>query len=205
MLIFFDGVVQGEIFKEVEERRGEVFLFEFGQVEDVEGDFDISRSFLFRTKGLEGCWIDFEVGALEEVDAVGDSGEDGIEAFADGFGFAGEVDEEGLVANPGGLAAEDGGGDVLQAGGAHEFAESRHHFVADGFCGFRGDVAVSRPGAASGDDEATVFLVHEFDEGRFDLVLLIGDEAVAFFPRAVEVVVEGGFDGFAGEVFVDTC
>ena len=35
--------------------------------------------------------IDFDKGAFDEVNAIGDCGENGFEAFADGFGFSGEV------------------------------------------------------------------------------------------------------------------
>ena len=47
--------------------------------------------------------------AADKLDAPRDGGHDGLQAFADCARLSGEVDDEGVVADTGGLSAEDRG------------------------------------------------------------------------------------------------
>ncbi len=48
----------------------------------------------FWTECLDMLFVCFDVRAANEVDAVGDCREDSVEAFGDGFGFTGQVEDQ---------------------------------------------------------------------------------------------------------------
>ena len=130
-------------------------------------------------------------GRADEVKAVGDGGEDGGEVFGDGFGLAGEVDDEGVVSDDGGLAGEDGGGDDGEGGAAHLLAEAGHFAgVGEGEGGFGGDVAEGGAGSAGGEDEVAVLGVHHSEECGADLFGFVGDDGGVFAPRRGDGVLE---------------
>ena len=74
--------------------------------------------------------------SAEEVDAVGDGGEDGVQAFADSPRLTGQVDDERLPADSRRLPREDGGGHFFERDFTHQLAEAGHHLLADGVGGF---------------------------------------------------------------------
>lgn len=157
----------------------------------------------FRAEGGQAVGVGFEAGGTDEVEAVGDGGENGFKVFADGFGAAGEVNDEGAAADAGGLPGEDGGGHVAQGRGAHELAEAGEHFLADGGGGFGGDVAGGGTGAAGGDDEGAGEVIGEVDELGFDAGLFVGDDGVGGLKGRDEPLAEESEAGLAGLVGID--
>src|SRR5208282_1031484 len=63
--------------------------------------------------------------ALEFADGVGNGGPDGFEIFHGSSGTAGEIEDEGAIADSADGARDDGEGSFGEAGGAHGFAEAR--------------------------------------------------------------------------------
>jgi hypothetical protein len=104
-----------------------------------------------RPKRLDHIFPRFQVRPADQVEAVGYGGEDAVQGFLDGFGLAGQVEDQAVSTHDANLAREDGGGDVFQADRAHLFAEARQHFVGNGEGGFRGDVARVGAGAPGFD------------------------------------------------------
>src|ERR1051326_4696043 len=86
----------------------------------------------FRPEGLHYGLVRLDVGAADEVDAIGHGGEDArylgqaLQRFADRFGLTGQVDDEAALPHDGHLPREDRGRDELQADGAHLLAEPGH-------------------------------------------------------------------------------
>ncbi|MEY2724389.1 MAG: hypothetical protein RLZZ458_256 [Planctomycetota bacterium] len=58
--------------------------------------------------------MSLEGGSADELDAPWYGGHNGVEAFADCAGLAGEVNNEGVIANSGGLSAENGRGNFFE-------------------------------------------------------------------------------------------
>lgn len=110
-------------------------------------------------------------------EAFAEGGGEEAEAFADGLGAAGEVDDEGAAAGAGGGAGEDGGGGDGEGFHAHDLAEARELAVEDGAGGLGCDIAGRGAGAAGGDDEVAVFVVAELDENGGKFPAFVGEEA----------------------------
>ena len=76
----------------------------------------------YSTAGAE-CFYEFGVrgdkGAVDQVNAVRDGGHDGVQALVDRFGFAGQVDDQAVSTDAGGLAGQDCRWHVLQGDLTH--------------------------------------------------------------------------------------
>jgi hypothetical protein len=132
----------------------------------------------------------------EEVEGVGEQGEDSAERGAGSGGAAGEVEDEGAAAGAADGSAERGEGGVEEAVASHALGKAVDEAVADEARGFRGDVAGGEAGSAGGDQEVMGDGVGA--EGGGDLVELVGegegaDGANARFRKEAD-------DGGAGEV-----
>ena len=57
------------------------------------------RLLLLRSKRNNSVFVGRQKRTADEVDAVGDGGEDSVEAFADGFGLTGQVDDQRFTTN----------------------------------------------------------------------------------------------------------
>src|SRR5882762_3792250 len=139
-------------------------------------------------EGLHHVFAGFNVRAADKVDAVGDGGEDAaddllavlvfqaFERFADRFGLAGQVDDEGALAHHRDLPRENRGGNELEADPAHLLAEPRQGLVGYGERGLGRDVSRSGPGAAGGQHQVAAAAVDEVDQRRFDHGSLVGNK-----------------------------
>ena len=105
-----------------------------------------------RSKGNAFFWIGFQAGSFNQIDAVGDSGHHGCEAFSDGFWLSGQIDDESFATNSGGLPAEYGSGDFLEGDFSHEFTEAGKDFVADIESGFGRHIAHGWTGSSGCND-----------------------------------------------------
>lgn len=132
-----------------------------------------------------------------------DGGDEHGEAFADGFWVAGEVDDEGLAAGACGGAGEDGGGDVLEAFDAHDFAEARELLGEDGAGGFRCVITGGGAGAAGGEDELVGIRIAEATKEGFDFRRVIGEDVACPVDCGEVAPGEDALDFGSGEVFVD--
>ena len=112
--------------------------------------------------------------AAEDAKSVGQQVQHGLQGRDGAAGTSGQVEHDGLAAGAANGAAEGGEGCLGQAGSAHLFGHAFDEAVADGACGFRGDVTRSDAGAAGGDDEAGGSGVEP--ECLFQLWLVVGDE-----------------------------
>lgn len=113
--------------------------------------------------------------ALEFVDGVGDGGPDGFEVFYGTGGAAGEIQNQGAIANPTDGAGEHGEGSFGKTGGTHGLAESGDDAIENLQGRLRGNVAGREPGAAGGEDEIGFAGVRPLLEGTGDEWLLVGD------------------------------
>jgi hypothetical protein len=132
----------------------------------------------------------------EEVEGVGEQGEDSVERGTGSGGAAGEVEDEGAAEGAADGSAERGEGGVEEAVASHAFGKAVDEAVADQAGGFGGDVAGGEAGAAGGDKQVMVDGVGA--EGGGDLVEFVGEgEGVdgedACFRKEAD-------DGGAGEV-----
>ena len=109
--------------------------------------------------------------------ALADRGKERREAFADGAGVAGEIDDERVAARAGGGAGEDGGGNFGETDGAHGLAEAGEFAVEDVAGCLRRKVAWRGAGAAGGDDEVAAVVVAEGAQGGRDGGAIVGYEA----------------------------
>ena len=131
-----------------------------------------------RTKHRHDLGICFDPWSFDEINAVGNDGENGFEVLFDRLGTSGEIHDEGGAPYARGLAGQNSGGHVVERGGSHQFAEAWEHFVTDGGGGLRSDIADRWAGATGGDDEGAVFIIgHAFEFG-FDQGLLVRDDCV---------------------------
>src|SRR5690606_19879721 len=73
-----------------------------------------AEDLLLRPEGDDGRGVGLEIGAFDQVDAIGDRRHHRIEAFADGTWAARQVHDQRLAADAGRLPGEDGGGDLRQ-------------------------------------------------------------------------------------------
>ena len=116
--------------------------------------------------------------ALQELDGVGQGGQDGLQVLADGLGAAGQVDDEGGAADAGDGPREHGVGRDLQAGGAHGLGQAGGLAVDDVAGGLGGHVAGGKAGAAGGQHQVQARLVGPGREGGGDDVALVGDDGL---------------------------
>ena len=147
--------------------------------------------------------IAFQPVAVDQVEAIGDGGEDGLQAIVDRRRFARQVENQCLAAHTRRLARKNRCRHKLQRGGAHQLAETRQHLVADGFGRFRRHVAQRRAGTAGRNDQAAAFLIGQLDQRRLDLRLLIGNDAGDGFPRRGQRPGKPITDRRAAPVFVN--
>ncbi len=110
----------------------------------------------------------------EEIESVGEDGEDRGEGAPGTCGIAGEIDDQGGSDGATDGAAEGGEESFQQAGGAHAFGESVDEAFADEPGGLGGYVAGGEAGASGGDDE--VYRGSVVMEGGDDLVELVGND-----------------------------
>src|SRR5512136_1539738 len=113
--------------------------------------------------------------ALEDVQAVGQGGEDRLEALAGPAFAAGQIDDERRAPEAGGGPAEDGRRGLFGPGPAHGLGEAGGLPVDHGLGRFRGPVARAEPRPAGRQDEVEA-LVRPGDEDPADLRLLVGDD-----------------------------
>lgn len=111
------------------------------------------------SKGDDMLRIGLQVRAADQVDAVGDRGEDRVQAFTDRLGLTRQIHDQATAANAGRLTREDGRGHFFQRGLAHQFAEARHQLFADRFRRLGGDIASGGARAARGDDQTASLLI----------------------------------------------
>ena len=122
----------------------------------------------FRSKNLHKVGIRFQARALDQIDAIGHCRKYGAQAFGDGRRFAGEIDDQALAADAGGLPGEDGGWDRLERNLSHEFAEAGEHLGANPFGGFGSDIAQSGSRTAGGHHQTTMGTVTQLHQRRRD-------------------------------------
>src|SRR6267143_436797 len=141
-----------------------------------------------RPEGLHHFLVRLDVGPADEVDAVGDGGENArddllavsifqaFERFADRFGLAGQVDDKRALAHDCHLPRENRGGNELEADPAHLLAESRHRLVGNSERSLGRDVPGSGAGATGGQHQVAAVSVDEIDQRRLDDGALVGNE-----------------------------
>ena len=122
----------------------------------------------FRSKDLYKVGIRFQARALDQVNAIGDSRKYGAQAFSDGRRFSGEVYDQTLGSDSGGLPGEDGGWDRVERNLTHELAEAGEHLGANRFGCFGSDIAQGRPRTAGGHHQATMGTVTQLPQRRRD-------------------------------------
>src|SRR6267378_7746988 len=140
--------------------------------------------------------VRLDVGPADQIDAVGYGGENArdyllavlvfqaFERFADRFGLAGQVDDEGVLAHDRDLPRENRGGNELEADPAHLLTEPRHRFVGYRERGLRRDVPRSRAGAAGSQHQVAAAAVDQVEERRFDHRSLVRDKPRLHSPGA---------------------
>ena len=114
--------------------------------------------------------------AMNDLDGVDDQRCDGVEGFDRAFGAAWEIENESCAADGGRTARENRAGSFFQSFAAHFFGESRNHFVGDGLCGFRSDIARAEASAPGGKNQIHCFLVSQTLEDRLNLECIVGNE-----------------------------
>ncbi len=60
----------------------------------VPARWEWNRLFGLGAECLDDGFVGFQVGAFEQVDAVGDGGEYRVQTFPNGLGFAGKIDDQ---------------------------------------------------------------------------------------------------------------
>ena len=154
---------------------------------------------VLRTEGLRDRLVRLDVGAADQVDAVGDGREDAVddglavlvtqafERLGDRLGTAGQVDDErgmvGRFAKDCDLAREDRRRDEVPRDRAHLFAEARHLARGDSKRRLGRHVAASGPRSARREDEVAADDVDQLTECLFNVEALIGDEALVDLDR----------------------
>ena len=146
-------------------------------------------------EGAADVRIGLDVGGADQVQAVGDGGEDAGDAdlaafrvthafqdLADGLGLPGQVDDERVAPDDGGLPRQDGGGHEVQADGAHLLAKSGQFAVGHGQGGLGRDIAGCRAGAAGGEDQVAAHVVGQFAQGLADGFLLVRNQSAVAQP-----------------------
>jgi hypothetical protein len=103
-------------------------------------------------------------GPVEDGDGVGEEVGDGIKGFDRPFWAAGEIDDEGVMANDGDTPGEDRGGSLLCAFAAEFFGDAWNGALRDVESGFGSIVARAESGATGGENEVDAAGVGEFAE-----------------------------------------
>lgn len=132
--------------------------------------------------------------AAEVGQGFKNGGPEDFKAFADGGGFAGQVEDQATAAGTGGGAREDGSGDADEAVEAHNFAEAGQLAFQDSAGGFGGDVSGGDAGAAGGDDEIAGLAVGPFAELSCDAYGVVGNHRRQEGTGALEDFAEDPFD-----------
>src|SRR5690606_36877860 len=127
--------------------------------------------------------IGFDVGPLDEIEAVRHGGEYSVQTLGDGRRFARQVDDERTAPNAGDLPGQDGRGHVLQRYRPHLLPEPVQDLVAYSLGRLRRDIPQGRPRASRGDHQTTPFLIAQLPERGLDLCLLIRHDARYRLPR----------------------
>ena len=82
----------------------------------------------------------------------------------------------------------------MSADTTHFLAKTRHLAFAHGKCRLGRDIARRRPCTAGGQHQMAAGLIHQFDQGGFNLAALVGDETSfdleRFGQRALKPVLE---------------
>ena len=112
--------------------------------------------------------------ACKYAQGVGQQVQHGLQRRNSTAWTAGQVQHKGLPAGAADAAAESSERRLSQAGGTHLFGDAVEQTVADGACGFRGNIARCDPGPAGGDDQPCDLrvLAESFLEQR----LLVGNQ-----------------------------
>ena len=118
----------------------------------------------------------------DQIQTVGHGGKDRVQAFADAFGLAWQVDDQAPTADAGGLAGEDGRWYEFEGRRSHLLAETGEQLVAGGGSGLWGDISRGRAGAAGGHDQVARFGVGQSVDRVDDCGEIIGDKAVKIGP-----------------------
>src|SRR5215470_5216663 len=114
-----------------------------------------------RTKRLADRLVRFDVRAADEIDAIGDGGEDAVQRFLDRLGLSRQIENQCAPSNHADLTRENRGRYIFEADLAHLLAEAREHLVRDGERRFGRHVARRRTGAAGGEHEMAAGAIDE--------------------------------------------
>lgn len=122
-----------------------------------------------------------------------------VEAFCDGFGASGKIDDDGGATDAGGLTREHGGWHLCDGSGAHDLTNAGDELLANCSRGLGGDVAWGRARTTSGEDKAAGG--GKGDDGLLDGGLVVGNY-LAHCCGGDEVGRDVRLDGRAAAVFV---
>ena len=99
------------------------------------------------------------MGALQNFKSLEDGGPKNGQAFADGGGFAWEIDNKTRSSHPCRTTTEDAGGGNGESFGTHDLTESGEFLFDHGSGGFGHHVTAGGARATGGDDEMAMLLV----------------------------------------------
>jgi len=133
-----------------------------------------------------------------DLDCVAEEGQDGGQALGGSAKAAGEVDDEGGVAEAGDAAGEPGVRVGLSAESAHGLGDAGGFAVEDAAGGLWGSIAGTQASAADGKDKGRA-LESQVNKGGGDLVLVVGEQAGPDLCERPGLAEQGG-DGGAGGV-----
>lgn len=142
----------------------------------------------FRAERLDHVLVALHVRPLNQVDAVRNGGENGVEAFADRFWLSGKIDDEAFPADSRGLTGQNRRRDVFEAHLAHQLSKAWHHLFTDVFGRFGGDVAPRGARPTRSHHEAALFLIAQFDHRLLDRILIVGNAAVDDLVGTFEII-----------------
>jgi hypothetical protein len=141
-------------------------------------------------------------GAVEDSHGVGKEVCDGIKGFDGTFGTPGKIDDEGVMANDGDAAGEDGGGSFFGTLATEFFGKARDGPLGDIESGFGSIVPRAKPGATGGENEVNAAGVSEFAELATKTGGIVRTaEGRSNFPAQFACTFD---QGGAGEVFAFT-
>jgi len=102
--------------------------------------------------------------AQEFFKGMGQGGQNHGQVFADAFGAAGQIDDQSALTHTDHGARDHGMGSFFQACGPHGFGHAGHFEIDDGPHGLGRDIRGAQAGAAGGDDQIKMFLVHPLEQ-----------------------------------------
>ena len=137
------------------------------------------------------------------VERLRDGGHDERQAFRDGAGPAGEVDDKRAAAHAGGGAGEDGGLHLRIALQPHDLAEAGQLLIQHGARGLGRHIARRRAGPAGGEDEGTPFLVSQPAERGFERGAVVGQQDADPLERFGEKMLGHALDLGAAGIGID--